>query len=210
MIVYFLFLTFEELVELELGSFITLSTLHVLKKIYMHSFRSYLVSINHFLFLTLLISRVEDLRVLLLKGFHVIGALAVVGDGNAEQVAGKAVEAARSIRKFLEPKGCRGAEASYPTIGAVADVNTGDIQFFVCSSENVKSFEQASSVVYDNDPEKYVWEDGCLLHCKLPIKLPLYLPLNKKSSKLFFFKIFILCLFVLWLVADCCVCGFSC
>lgn len=126
----------------------------------------------------------EDLRVMLLKGFHIIGALVVQKDGDEVQIASQAVDAAHKIRKCLEIDGFGETSGKHWLIGAVADIISSDIRFFVSYDENGRSLKPVSSVVYDTDPEQYVWETACLLHCKLPITLPLYAPLDKKSSKL--------------------------
>ncbi|XP_031405210.1 probable Ufm1-specific protease isoform X2 [Punica granatum] len=124
----------------------------------------------------------EDLRVLLLKGFHIIGALVVQKDGSEEQIASQAIDAALKIRKCLEVDGFGGTSEKHGLIGAAADIVTGDTHFFVSCKENGWSLKPVSSVVYDTDPEQYVWETACLLHCKLPMTVPLYIPVDKKSS----------------------------
>ncbi|KAK4750701.1 hypothetical protein SAY87_004183 [Trapa incisa] len=124
----------------------------------------------------------DDLRVILLKGFHVIGALVLRKDGDEVQIASQAVDAAHKIRKCLETDGFGKTSGKHGLIGAVADILSGDISFFVSCDGNGRNLKRASSVVYDTDPEQYVWETACLLHCKLPIRLPLYVPLEKKSS----------------------------
>ncbi|XP_059442922.1 probable Ufm1-specific protease isoform X2 [Corylus avellana] len=117
----------------------------------------------------------EDLRTLLPKGFDVIGAL-VIGNSESEKNARMAIDAARRLRKLL-------FDENREMIGAVADINnTGNIQFFVSVSENSTSLELVTSVVYEDHPEKYVWEKGCLLRCELPIKFPVYFPLNNPSD----------------------------
>lgn len=88
-----------------------------------------------------------------------------------------AIDAARRLRKLL-------FDENREMIGAVADINnTGNIQFFVSVSENSTSLELVTSVIYEDHPEKYVWEKGCLLRCELPIKFPVYFPLNNPSGK---------------------------
>ncbi|KAL4558079.1 hypothetical protein LXL04_036275 [Taraxacum kok-saghyz] len=34
--------------------------------------------------------------------------------------------------------------------------------------------EPVTSTVFDDNPDKYIWERGCILHCELPIKLPVF------------------------------------
>ncbi|XP_027339540.1 probable Ufm1-specific protease isoform X2 [Abrus precatorius] len=115
----------------------------------------------------------EDLRTLILKGFEVIGAVASGDDTNARA----AVEAARALRKFLYGEG-----TDPPVIGAVAGENSGELRFFVSESRNATSLESVASIVQEEHPEKYVWENGCLLHCELPLKLPLYYPLKNPTD----------------------------
>ncbi|XP_030458214.1 probable Ufm1-specific protease [Syzygium oleosum] len=124
----------------------------------------------------------EDLQVLLLKGFRVIGALVVQRDGNVEQMASHAVDAARRLQKFLVADGFEGQLEKHWTIGAVGDIDSGDVRFFSSRSESLNSLESITSVIYASDPEEYVWEKGCLLRCKLPIKLPFYFPENKTAD----------------------------
>ncbi|XVF08781.1 hypothetical protein REPUB_Repub07fG0032500 [Reevesia pubescens] len=122
--------------------------------------------------------RADEIRTLLLKGFDVIGAL-IVGKSDHEKTAAMAIEAARKLRKVLSGR----ANSEYEeTIGAVADPNTGEIHFFVSETESSTSLELVNSVLYDYNPEKFVWKSGCLLRCKLPIKLPLCFPVNKPSD----------------------------
>ncbi|GKU93216.1 hypothetical protein SLEP1_g6824 [Rubroshorea leprosula] len=120
----------------------------------------------------------EDIRTLLLKGFDVIGAL-VMGDSDFENKARKALDAARRLRKLLS-----GTEKSEneEMIGAVANSCSGGIHFFISKTEKTTNLEPVSLVVHDDNPEKYVWENGCLLRCQLPIKLPFCFPVNKPSD----------------------------
>lgn len=120
---------------------------------------------------------------LLLKGFRVIGVLVVQRDGNVEQMAGHAVDAARRLQKFLVTDGFEGQSEKHWTIGAVGDIDSGDVRFFSSRSEGSNSLESITSVIYASDPEEYVWEKGCLLRCKLPMKLPFYFPENKTSGQ---------------------------
>lgn len=122
----------------------------------------------------------DDLRTLLLRGFDIIGAL-YVNDGACEENAYKASEASRSMRKLLF-----GHDLNGDIIGAAAVLNSDDIQFFVSGpgqSQNLKAFD---TVIYENYPEKFVWETGCLLRCELTMKLPIYIPINRPSGKPFY------------------------
>lgn len=118
-----------------------------------------------------------------MKGFDVIGAL-VTGDSDFENKARKALDAARRLRKLLS-----GTEKSEDEemIAAVANSYAGGIQFFISKTEKTTNLEPVSSVVHDDNPEKYVWENGCLLRCLLPIKLPFCFPVNKPSGNLCFY-----------------------
>ncbi|XP_022137398.1 probable Ufm1-specific protease isoform X2 [Momordica charantia] len=119
-----------------------------------------------------------ELRTLLLKGFYIIGAW-VVGNFNVEEHASKAIDAARRLSQLLS----HGEKAETQLmIGAVADINSTDIHFFVSESENCKSIDSVPSVIYENNPEKYIWERGCLLRCELPINVPLYIPFDSPSD----------------------------
>ncbi|XP_012470940.1 probable Ufm1-specific protease isoform X1 [Gossypium raimondii] len=120
----------------------------------------------------------EEIRTLLLKGFDVIGAL-IVGKSDPEKTAARAVEAARKLKKLLT--GTTKLE-NEETIGAVADPDTGDIRFFLSETESSTNFELVNPVSYGDNPEKFVWESGCLLLCQLPIKLPVCYPANKPSD----------------------------
>ncbi|KAK2648028.1 hypothetical protein Ddye_015517 [Dipteronia dyeriana] len=120
-----------------------------------------------------------DLRALLPKGFNVIGALIIKNSDLEKKNAGEAIDAARRLTKLLSGE----AELrNSVTIGAVADSVTGDVQFFVSRSEKPTDIETVDFVLYDDNPEKYVWERGCMIRCELPITLPLYYPLNNTSE----------------------------
>lgn len=117
----------------------------------------------------------DDIRTLLLRGFDIIGAL-FIGHGTLEENAIKAVQASCRLRKSLHND-----EVNFDMIGAAADLTTGDIRFFVSSSAKSVNME-ASTAIYEENPDKYVWEKGCLLRCELAFKLPTYVPVNKTSD----------------------------
>ncbi|KAF5730911.1 Ufm1-specific protease isoform X1 [Tripterygium wilfordii] len=120
----------------------------------------------------------EDLRVLLLKGLDIIGAL-VVRSSNFESNASEAIVLARKLAKLLSNgENSDGQEM----IGAVADVNSSDVHFFVPGSGNAPKLQSVNSVVHEEDPQKFVWERCCLLRCELPISLPFYYPINNQSD----------------------------
>nr|GMD05844.1 probable Ufm1-specific protease [Ipomoea batatas] len=117
----------------------------------------------------------DDLRTLIPKGFEVIGAMVVGKDCDFNQFAGDAIDATSKLRKILYNSENR------DLIGAVVDLNRGgDAQFIVMRAAG--KLENISMAVYEEEPEKYVWERGCLLRCELPIKLPLYYPLHNPKA----------------------------
>ncbi|XP_038977190.1 probable Ufm1-specific protease [Phoenix dactylifera] len=122
----------------------------------------------------------DDIRTLLLRGFDIIGAL-FIGHGTLEENAIKAVEAFCRLRKSLHND-----EVSFDMIGAAADLTIGDICFFVSGSAKPINME-ASTVIYEDNPDNYLWEKGCLLRCELAFKLPTYVPVNKTSGRFLLF-----------------------
>lgn len=132
------------------------------------------VEINH-----LVINQADDLRKLLPKGFEVIGGVIVAEDSDAEKNALEAVRAARRLRKHISEGGELDNEK---IVGASFDAGTGTIHFFISKTENSTKLEPVASVVYEDKPAKYLWENGCLLHCELPIKLPFYFPASSPSG----------------------------
>ncbi|XP_073099403.1 probable Ufm1-specific protease [Elaeis guineensis] len=114
----------------------------------------------------------DDIRILLLRGFDIIGAL-FIGHGSLKENAIRAVEASCRLRKSLH-----NGEVSFDMIGAAADLPIGDIHFLVSDSAKPINME-ASTVIYEDNPDKYLWEKGCLLRCELAFKLPAYFPVNK-------------------------------
>ncbi|CAG7869789.1 unnamed protein product [Brassica rapa] len=120
----------------------------------------------------------DDLRKLLPKGFEVIGGL-IVGDSDAEKSALEAVRAARRLRSISEG----GELDDEKIVGASVDAGTGAIHFFISKTEKLAKLEPVASIVYEEDKSgKYLWENGCLLHCELPIKLPFYFPASSPSE----------------------------
>ena len=121
----------------------------------------------------------DDIRALIIKGFHVIGALIIGKDGDLEQNAKKAINAAFKLRETLNGVNNLG---NVDLIGGVAGSSGGEVKFFASKSGYLKSVKAVNSVVCEEEPEKYVWERGCLLRCELPIKLSVYVPANKESG----------------------------
>lgn len=125
---------------------------------------------------------------MLLKGFEVIGAL-VIGNYDFEKSASKAIDAVCRLKKLLSGVNSEDDE----TIGAVADLNNiRDVQFFISRSEKSRSLELVTSVVYDEHPQKHIWETGCLLRCELPIRFPVYFPAKNPPGTLIFDTLFFL------------------
>lgn len=113
------------------------------------------------------------------RGFEVIGAIIVgISDLSIEKYARDAIDVSSGMRKaLLHVEKCR-------LVGGVVDPSSGDVRFFV--SDNVG--EQVK-VVYEDEPEKYVWERGCLLYCEVPIKLPVYYSTKDSKGMLFFYML---------------------
>ncbi|KAJ0106533.1 hypothetical protein Patl1_18203 [Pistacia atlantica] len=122
----------------------------------------------------------DDLRTLLPKGFHIIGAL-IIKNSDVEKNASEAVDAARKLQRNLSGEAEAGLDVPV-MIAVVADLETGDNKFFVSRSENSTSIETVEYVIYDDNPPEYVWERGCLIRCELPLKLPFYYPVNNPSD----------------------------
>lgn len=131
---------------------------------------------------------------LLPKGFHVIGALIVGSGSDFDRNSGEAIKASGELRKILSGNGNGGSLGNRDLIGAVVDSNTGDIRFRLLRSENKNGFDHVTSVVYEDRPEKYMWERGCILRCEVPIKLPLYYPVNRPKGELLPFHVFFISL----------------
>lgn len=105
-----------------------------------------------------------------------------MGDySDPQRLATEAIDVSLNLRKVIYDNGngeCRGL------VGAVADPDSGRVRFFVSASGDLNSVDAVSEVVYEDQPEKYVWERGCLLRCQLPIKLPLYYPVNRPNGEI--------------------------
>lgn len=128
----------------------------------------------------------EDLRTLLLRGFCLIGALISEKNPRLEENARDAIDASIRMRKLLYGDG--GELGCQNLIGAVADSDSGKVCFYVSRSEDSTSIETVTSVLYDDQPEKYVWETGCLLRCELGFKLPFCFPVNHSTDPKEIFK----------------------
>ncbi|KAG9446669.1 hypothetical protein H6P81_012797 [Aristolochia fimbriata] len=118
----------------------------------------------------------DDLKISLLRGFEVIGAL-LIGDTCEEKAAVKATIASRRMRTYLF-----GGGENRDLIGATADLTTGSIEFFVLGPGSTVVPTKLDEVVYEDDPEKFFWQNGCLLRCELPIKLPIFIPTDKEPD----------------------------
>ncbi|GAB4860536.1 hypothetical protein Ancab_035697 [Ancistrocladus abbreviatus] len=131
----------------------------------------------------------EDVRALIIKGFHIIGALIVGKDGNMEQIAREAIDSASRMRRCLSDYDGSVESMENPDLigGVVVDsLNNNGVQFFVSKLGNLGNTEAVESVVYEDEPEKYIWERGCLLLCELQMKLPVYVPANKSGAEKMF------------------------
>ncbi|KAL6973113.1 hypothetical protein U1Q18_027291 [Sarracenia purpurea var. burkii] len=124
----------------------------------------------------------DDFRALLLKGFEVIGALIVGNSYNFEQIATEAVDAASKLRKLISGNIDGRDSEDRDLVGGFADLSTGNVQFFVSRSGNSTRFEYINDVIYEDQPEKYIWERGCILRCELPIKLPIFCPVDSPNE----------------------------
>lgn len=105
-----------------------------------------------------------------------IGALIAhdKNDVKVENVAGDIISAVRDFRKAHYGDDSE----DQVLIGAVLDLNNGscehDLQFFISRAANSYKLDEVSSIVYEDQPVKEVWEKGCIVRCELPLKLPLY------------------------------------
>ncbi|CAL1405291.1 unnamed protein product [Linum trigynum] len=123
----------------------------------------------------------EDIRPLLVKGFEVIGALLVGSSSDIENAGREALDSCRSLRKLLSDVG-EAKSRNWELIGAVSGSENGGLRFFICKNGNSTRIEGINSVAYEDHPEHYVWEKGCLLRCELPIKLPFCVPVGNQSG----------------------------
>ncbi|KAL0335814.1 UNVERIFIED_CONTAM: putative Ufm1-specific protease [Sesamum radiatum] len=126
----------------------------------------------------------HEIKSLIPKGFEVIGAV-IVHDKNElklEKIAGDAISAVRNLRKILYGNG----NGDQVLVGAVLGLTDGsgerDLQFFISRTGKSRNLEKASTVVYETQPEKQVWEKGCIVRCELPLNLPLYYASNNPKD----------------------------
>ncbi|KAM7273681.1 hypothetical protein ACFE04_028345 [Oxalis oulophora] len=128
------------------------------------------------------INESDDLRALLIKGFHVIGALLICeSDYSDSDLEKKASEAIHAVRKLKLLRDLEQANDNRTVIGAV--VYSWDISkpyFFVSKQDNAAEVESITQVVYGSS--ECIWERGCLLKCEVPIKFPFYYPVNKPAD----------------------------
>ncbi|KAK6153246.1 hypothetical protein DH2020_012885 [Rehmannia glutinosa] len=126
----------------------------------------------------------DEIRSLLPRGFEVIGALIVhnKSDVQVEKIAGDAISAVRKFRKTRYGNDSQ----DRILIGAVLDLNNAsgdcDLQFFLSRTGNSANLEKVSTVVHEDQPEKELWQKGCIIRCELPLKLPLYYALNNPKD----------------------------
>ncbi|KAL0357607.1 UNVERIFIED_CONTAM: putative Ufm1-specific protease [Sesamum calycinum] len=90
--------------------------------------------------------------------------------------------AVRNLRKILYGNG----NGDQVLVGAVLGLTDGsgerDLQFFISRTGKSRNLEKASAVVYETQPEKQVWEKGCIVRCELPLNLPLYYASNNPKD----------------------------
>uniref|UniRef100_A0A7N0RJ20 Probable Ufm1-specific protease n=1 Tax=Kalanchoe fedtschenkoi TaxID=63787 RepID=A0A7N0RJ20_KALFE len=115
----------------------------------------------------------EEIGTLLPKGFNVIGAV-VHASSDIERSSRGAIDAALRLSDALLGEGSGRDAETRDIIGAVAEKNGGDTSFFVSRGKKLDSLEMITSVFYEKEPEKYIWERGCLLRCELPFQVPFY------------------------------------
>ncbi|KAL8530025.1 hypothetical protein ACS0TY_007195 [Phlomoides rotata] len=126
----------------------------------------------------------DEIRSLLPSGFEVIGALVVhdKNDVKVEKLVGDAISAVRSFRKAHYGND----NEDQVLIGAALELKNGcserDLQFFVSRTGKPYNLDKASAVIYEDEPEKKLWEKGCLVRCELPLKLPLYYALENPKD----------------------------
>ncbi|KAL9228409.1 hypothetical protein vseg_003995 [Gypsophila vaccaria] len=123
----------------------------------------------------------DDLRSLIIRGFHVIGAVVPAENGVVLQSRAKhAINLARELRKALY-----GAE-EVDLVGGVAESSDGEeVSFFVSKFGEIDDVEGVEEVVYETKAkaEEFVWERGCLMTCGIGVKLPVYVnPSNEEDA----------------------------
>lgn len=120
----------------------------------------------------------DDIKRILPKGFEIVGVLILKNEADVEKTARQAISIASTIREMLS--------ANHPNrdlIGGVVDLSTSsDVSFFVSRNGKTSDAQRVSSVVYEDEPQKYVLERGLILRCQLPIMFPLYYPANKPGG----------------------------
>ena len=116
----------------------------------------------------------------------------VIEKSDSESKVRDAIDAARRLRMLLS----NGGEdlENKEMIDAYVDLNSKtDIRFFMSKSVSLTSIELVNSVVHEDKPEKFVWETGCLLHCKVLIRFSVYFPVNNPIGKFRFYMQFLAC-----------------
>lgn len=108
-----------------------------------------------------------------------VGAL-FVGNQTREENAKKAIEASIRVRELLfsDKETCE-------MIGASSDMITKDVSFFVSGSGKSETLEFIPNIISEDCPERFLWENGCLLRCDLSLTLPMYVGIDKSSGKQF-------------------------
>lgn len=110
-------------------------------------------------------------------------------DSKVEKLVGDAISTVRSFRKAQYGND----NEDQMLIGAVLELKNGcserDVQFFVSRTGKPYNLDKVSSVIYEDQSEKALWEKGCLVRCELPLKLPLYYALENPKGEVFLFHI---------------------
>ncbi|CAL5093952.1 unnamed protein product [Urochloa decumbens] len=117
----------------------------------------------------------DEIRGLLPRGFDIVGALLVDGEGSDADAA-RALKLASALRE-----GLLGVAVSHGMVGGYMDAGSGEIRFVASESGGTDAVE-GLEVVWEDEPGKLLWEKGCLLRCELPLKLPLYVPSDEISG----------------------------
>lgn len=125
----------------------------------------------------------DDIRLILPKGFEVTGALIAKSYSDAKSVASEAINAATRLRKLLHHESGGDLLSDQGLVGAAVSLNNeGDIHYFLSRSGSPETLVSVSSVIHEDQSEKFIWQRGCLLRCQLPIKLPVYYPGNQMTG----------------------------
>ncbi|KAK9726725.1 hypothetical protein RND81_05G233300 [Saponaria officinalis] len=124
----------------------------------------------------------DDLRSLIIRGFHVVGAVVPAqNDVVLESSAKHAIKVARELRKVLY--GEEDNSAKFDLVGGVSS-NGDEVRFFVSKFGDLNNVEGVEEVVYEEkeNAEKFVWERGCLINCRTGARLCVYVNPNNEQD----------------------------